>query len=169
MPFKVAASHVGERSRLKDPRSLVVALALRKAREVARRYPRALVLGADTIVVCRGEILGKPRDHADSLRILKLLNGRWQQVYTGVALVWDGGRKSLAKAIRSGVLARRLPEKDLLRLSGKHLDKAGAYAVQDRDDPFISRIAGDYDNIVGLPVAATRKLLMQAGERPRAD
>ena len=159
VPFRIIPSKVSERTREKDPRRLVVQLALRKARDVARFHPEAAVLGADTIVVCRGEIIGKPRDLADSRRILELLNGRWQEVYTGIAVAWEGGKKTLARAVKSRVLARRLNPAQLSRLAGKHPDKAGAYAVQDKDDPFIERIEGDYDNVVGLPLDATRRLL----------
>lgn len=165
--FRVVPSRVHERSRQRAPRRLVEELALRKAKDVARRNPKAVVLGADTIVVCRREILGKPRDHADSLRILGLLNGRWQQVYTGIAVVLQGGRTVFVRSVISRVLARRLNESQLRRLAGKHPDKAGAYAVQDREDPFIERISGDYDNVVGLPLHATRRLLQQAGVFPK--
>lgn len=166
LPFRILPSRVSEVSREKVPKRLVVQLALRKARDVARRHPQAIVLGADTLVVCQGRILGKPRNLAHSRRILKILNGRWQQVYTGVAVVWEGGKRSVSRAVESRVLARRLSEAELTRLAGKHPDKAGAYAVQDRDDPFISRIEGDYGNVVGLPLDATRKLLEKAGARP---
>ncbi len=159
MTFRVIPSHVSEKTCEKNPRRFVVELALRKARDVARRHPDAAVLGADTIVVCCGKIIGKPRDLVDSRRILELLNGRWQEVYTGIAVAWEGGKKSLAQAVKSRVLARRLNPAELSRLVGKHPDKAGAYAVQDKDDPFIERIEGDYGNVVGLPLEATRKLL----------
>ncbi|MCX5794072.1 MAG: Maf family protein [Elusimicrobia bacterium] len=163
LPFRILPSHVSEETREKNPRLLVVELALRKARDVARRHPEARVLGADTIVVCRGEIIGKPLDMADARRILELLNGRWQEVYTGVAVVWEGGQRSLSRAVKSRVLARRLSSAQLSRLAGKHHDKAGAYAVQDQDDPFIERIEGDYGNVVGLPLDATRRLLERSG------
>lgn len=136
---------------------------MRKAVSIARRHPAAVVLGADTIVVCRGRIIGKPKDHADSMRILRLLNGTWQKVYTGIAVAADGGGKHWESAVVSRVLARRLDEASLRRLAGKHPDKAGAYAVQDKSDPFISRIEGDYGNVVGLPLEATRRLLQRAG------
>jgi septum formation protein len=162
VPFRIIPSHVNEETQEKNPRRFVVELALRKALDVARRHPKAAVLGADTIVVCRGEIIGKPRDLADSRRILELLNGRWQEVYTGIAVAWEGGKKSVSRAVKSRVLARRLTSAELARLAGKHPDKAGAYAVQDKDDPFIERIEGDYGNVVGLPLEATKKLLRRA-------
>lgn len=158
-PFRIVASGVPENSREKDPRKLVRLLAKRKALAVARKHPGDVVLGADTIVVCAGKILGKPRDRADALRILRLLNGRWQRVYTGIAVASEGGKRVLVGAVLSRVKARKLPEEKLAVFAGKHLDKAGAYAVQDRDDPFIERVAGSFDNVIGLPVDAVRALL----------
>ena len=165
--FQVVVSHASEKSRQKNPRLLVMELALRKARHVAKARPDAAILGADTIVVCRGRIIGKPLHAADSLRILELLNGRWQEVYTGIAVVLNGGRLAFTRAVKSRVLARRLSPAALQRLEGKHLDKAGAYAVQDRQDPFIERIEGDYGNVVGLPLDAAKKLLQKAGVLPK--
>jgi septum formation protein len=160
--FIVHASGVHERTREKNPRRLVLELARRKAKDVAKGYAQALVLGADTIVVCRGEILLKPRNLADSRRILKLLNGRWQRVYTGVAVAVDGGERIFQEAVLSRVKARKLSDERLERLVGKHMDKAGAYAVQDKDDPFIEKIEGELDNVVGLPMKAVRRLLRRA-------
>jgi len=162
LPFRIRPSRVPEASRQKNPRRLVVELARRKAESVARRFPRALVLGADTIVVCGGKIIVKPKSVADSRRILRLLSGRRQTVYTGVALAFDGGRRVLATAVATRVWARRLDDAALASLAGKHMDKAGAYAVQDSKDPLISRIEGDRDNVIGLPVRAVRRLLRLA-------
>ena len=161
VPFKVVPSRVSERSSVKDPRRLVSLLAERKARSVARGRA-GLVLGADTVVVCRGKILGKPRDLKDSARILSLLNGTWHRVYTGVALVDAGTGKAWKAVVASKVKARKLSPERILSMAGRHMDKAGSYAVQDGKDPFISRIAGPYDNVVGLPLAAVRALLKRA-------
>jgi len=167
-PFRIVPSHVSERSAEKDPRRLVILLAARKAKAVAKSHPEAVVLGADTLVVCRGKILGKPRDAAHSRRILRLLNGRWQQVYTGLAVAVEGGRICLTGAVKSRVLARKLSEEQLMALAGKHMDKAGAYAVQDKDDPFISRVEGGLDNVIGLPVRAAGHLIRETERAARA-
>ncbi|MFA6093196.1 MAG: Maf family protein [Elusimicrobiota bacterium] len=163
IPFCVLPSDAGEDSSTTEPRKLVLELALRKARSVAQALNRhALVLGADTLVVCRGEILAKPLDRADGRRILRMLNGSWHRVYTGVALVDASTGKAWKTACVSRVKARRLAPETLERYVGKHMDKAGAYAVQDQDDPFIERIDGPYDNVVGLPLACVRSLLRRA-------
>lgn len=162
VPFRVVSSDVSEKSPEKNPRRLVVLLALRKARAVARLHPEALVLGADTLVVCRGQILGKPRNKKDAEKILRLLNGSWQRVYTGVALALGEGKKTFTEVGVTKLLARRLDEEKLRGLIGKHMDKAGAYAVQDRRDPFIKKIVGDRDNAIGLPLRLVRRLLARA-------
>jgi septum formation protein len=155
--FTVDPSGVSEDSREKNPRRLVIELARKKAADVAQRHPGRLVLGADTIVVCAGEILGKPKDAEDGER---MLCGRWQQVWTGVAVA--AGGKLYSGAALSEVKARKLPEEKLRALIGKHMDKAGAYAVQDRKDPLVEKVVGDRDNVTGLPMRLVRKLLARA-------
>ena len=165
VPFRVVPARVSENYREKNPLSLVLRLALRKASHVARRHPDALVLGADTVVACRGRILLKPRSAADARRMLSILNGRWHRVYTGVALVDPRIGKSWREAAVSRVKAKKLEPAALARLAGKHLDKSGAYAVQDRQDPFIAKIVGNLDNVIGLPLASVRNLLRKAGHK----
>ena len=158
--FRADPSHVDETSSEEDPRRLVVQLARKKALAVAFRYPDVPVLGADTIVVCAGKVLGKPADLADAVRMITLQSGRWQRVYTGTALVV--GQRVYTDLAVSKVKARRLDAEELKRLAGKHMDKAGAYAVQDRNDPLVERIVGDRDNVVGLPMRSVRRLLCRA-------
>lgn len=162
IPFKVIPSRISEDSGDQPPRRLVLDLALRKARSVALGRKRALVLGADTIVICRGRVMTKPKNRAGARRILRLLNGRWHRVYTGVALVDSESGRSWKEASVSRVKARRLKPEELERFVGKHMDKAGAYAVQDSEDPFIERIIGPRDNVVGLPLVNVRSLLKRA-------
>ncbi|NLO91302.1 MAG: septum formation protein Maf [Elusimicrobia bacterium] len=161
--FRVEPSRAHERTELKHPSAIVRQLALRKALETARRFPGLPVLGADTIVVCKGRILGKPTSKKNALERLELENGSWQKVYTGVAAVWlEKNRREIAYAV-SRCKARKLTREQLLYYAGRHMDKAGAYAVQDGEDPFIDRIEGGYDNVVGLPVALALKLLRKIG------
>ncbi|MFH2203199.1 MAG: nucleoside triphosphate pyrophosphatase [Elusimicrobiota bacterium] len=166
-PFLIIPAEVSERCAEHAPRRLVVKLALRKARAVAREHPDALVLGADTVVAHRGAVIVKPRSRADSSRILNTLNGKVHRVYTGVALVDGASGKSWTAAAVSKVKARRLPPAELERFIGKHMDKAGAYAVQDRRDPFIERIEGPRDNVIGLPLECVRQLLRRAATQTR--
>lgn len=163
--FTVDPSGVDEGIAEKDPRRLVIKLARLKALDVARRHPGRPVLGADTIVVCRGEILGKPKDFEDAVRMLTLQSGRSQRVYTGTALVM--GKRVYVDAAVTVVHARLLDAARLRRLAGKHMDKAGAYAIQDRRDPLVARIVGDRDNVTGLPMRSVRRLLARAKARAR--
>lgn len=162
VPFRIVPAKVSEASRERDPRRLVLLLALRKARAVARRHPQALVLGADTIVVSGGRIIGKPVDLSESAAMLHALNGRWHLVYTGVALVHRARRRFWSEATVTRVKARRLGDAQLSRFIGRHLDKAGGYALQDQRDPFIERIEGARDNVIGLPMETVRRLFKRA-------
>ena len=156
--FDIIPSQCKEISTKKRPSALVTELAVQKAFDVAQKYPGAVVIGADTLVYCKGKIIGKPKDRADALRILRRLNGSWQSVYTGVCMVCAAEHKILFGYDVSRCKARRLSAQELEHLAGKHMDKAGAYAVQDEDDPFIERIVGSRSNVVGFPIEFFEKL-----------
>jgi septum formation protein len=128
----------------------------------ARRQP---VLGADTAVVLDAEILGKPRDEQDCLRMLNLLSARTHQVFTAVALRASNGCE--ARVNVSEVTFRKLAADEIRRYwhSGEPADKAGGYAVQGRAALFIERITGSYSGIMGLPLFETGELLAAAGAR----
>jgi septum formation protein len=162
--FKIVVSDVHER----QPRGLtegrlVNHLALKKALWVARKHPEAVVLGADTLVFVDHKIIGKPRSSRHAEQILQTLSGRWQKVYTGVAVAWDGGKRRRVAAALSRVKFRKLSREEIKKASSKHMDKAGAYAVQKKSDNFVEEIRGDYDNVVGLPMRLVRKLLRLSG------
>ena len=159
IPFRVIPSAVHEISHETNPMRLVQELALRKARAVASRLKEGLVLGADTVVVLGGKILGKPKDSDDAYRMLYRLSGSTHRVFTGVALVDAARRRSRVEGAVSVVRMKKLPIDMLLRLARKNLDKAGAYAIQSRHDPIARVVQGEYDNVVGLPLAVVGKLL----------
>jgi len=138
-------------------------LAREKALAIARRRPHDCVLGADTVVVVDGQLLGKPSDAADAARMLRLLSGREHQVITGVCLV-VGGRWSVASETTCvTVIEITDPEIADYVATGEPMDKAGAYAIQGIASRWIPRIEGDYCNVVGLPVALVWGMLRQAG------
>jgi len=163
IPFRVKPSHIEENTRYRRPHEHVKDLALQKARTVAATLAKGIVIGADTIVVLKGQIIGKPENREDAERILGLLNGSYHRVYTGIAIV-DAccGMTRVAYAM-SRVKMRCLPHGEIQRLSGKHMDKAGAYAVQEESDAFVEKIEGDYFNVVGLPRKELRELLKSFG------
>lgn len=122
----------------------------------AERKP---VLGADTTVAIDGEVLGKPAGKADGLRMLAQLSGRTHQVYTAVALRHDGGCDVRLSVSEVTFRSLTLPERESYWETGEPADKAGGYAVQGRAAIFITRIAGSYSGIMGLPLAETAELL----------
>ena len=125
-----------------------------------------LILGADTIVYLKGQILVKPKDEADAEHILSSLSGQRHQVITGLALVKKQGPQLSAEthAVTSQVSMRETSreERQAYIASGEPMDKAGAYAIQGKATDFITAIEGSYENIVGLPLEATRTLLESA-------
>ena len=165
LAFEVDKSDAQECPHSAVPEEIVRELSFAKAQEVFQRRRQGreglLVIGADTLVYCKGEIIGKPKDRADALRILKKLNGSWQSVYTGVCVMNLQEQKMLFGHDVSKCKARRLSPQELEHLAGKHMDKAGAYAVQDTDDPFIERIVGSRSNVVGFPVEFFQKLFKE--------
>lgn len=149
--FDVISSNIEESTDKKMPHARVMDIALKKAFSVAALYPTAVVIGGDTIVYCKGEVLGKPKDEKDAMRLLHKENGSWQSVYSGLAIVCKEKKKILRGYDVTRCKARELGEDVLKGLAGKHLDKAGAYAMQDKDDMFIERFEGSADNVVGFP------------------
>jgi septum formation protein len=154
-------------------------LARAKARAVFRRHQDAVVLGADTVVVVDGQILGKPGSADDATGMLRLLSGRTHEVITGVCLSGPGPRlcaanppggaseqKSGFEDVRSEcteVTMAELSDQEIRAYvaSGEPMDKAGAYAIQGRASRWIGRIEGDYFNVVGLPVALVFRMLQE--------
>jgi septum formation protein len=164
-----------------DPSAYVLRLAIEKAQAVFARHANPtlidktdkdgapdtssgplIVLGADTTVVCDGQILAKPDDAADAMRMLRRLSGRTHQVLTGVAAVSRAGLVSGVETTE--VTFSEIPESELAAYCAttEPLDKAGAYGIQGYAARWIPRIDGDYFNVMGLPIARTAKLIEEA-------
>lgn len=144
------------------------ALAVEKARAVAQNNPDAIVIGADTIVVCNGKVLGKPTNDADAVRMLRNLSGRSHEVVTGLAVVAGTGPcigKILIAHECTTVFFRPLSDEEITAYvaSGEPRDKAGAYGIQGKAGLFVTRLEGCYFNVVGLPLSALGRLLAQCG------
>ena len=153
-----------------SPERCAERLACEKAQVVARQNPGHFVLGADTIVVVDGQMLGKPRDAADAARMLRLLSGRQHQVITGVSLMGPSGPSSSSSFVDTRsettlvhMTGLNAAEIDNYIASGEPMDKAGAYAIQGMASRWITRIEGDYPNVVGLPVALVYRMLREHG------
>jgi septum formation protein len=151
-----------------SPEAHATRLAEAKARDVAAELGRGLVIGADTIVVRDGRILGKPRDAAEAQRFLLSLAGRTHQVVTGVAVVEAATGVAVVEASVTAVTMRAFAasEAALYVATGEPMDKAGAYGIQGRGALLVERIAGDYYTVVGLPLALLGALLARFGVDP---
>lgn len=163
--FEVCAPHLPEQLLPGEaPQNYVRRLALEKAQAgFELGGAKCPALGSDTAVVCGDEILGKPCDQDDAVRMLLLLSGRRHQVMTGVALV--DGHRAEARVVTTEVEFRVLDEAQCRRYwaSGEPRDKAGAYAIQGLGAVFVTAINGSYSSVVGLPLAETAQLLTQFG------
>ena len=162
-PFETLATDIDETlAEGEDAVAAVERLALEKSRTAQERSAAPLVLGADTAVVVDELILGKPLDEEDARRMLRLLSGRWHDVLTGVALVrgGDGEARTMVAHERTRVRFARLSDEEInwYVRSDEPMDKAGAYAVQNRAALFIEEIQGDYWNVVGLPIHLVYRL-----------
>lgn len=173
IPFVVQPTDIPEVPRPAEaPRAFAERMAREKALAVFRQHADDFVLGADTIVIVDAEILGKPRDAADAVRMLRLLSGRRHQVTTGVCLVGPQPRTENRQLetgfedVRSEttiVTVAALSDDDIRSYisTNEPMDKAGAYAIQGRASRWISHIEGDYFNVVGLPVALVNRMLRE--------
>lgn len=165
-PFEAIAADIDESVRAgEDAVSYVKRLALTKAQTVARKSPEALVLGADTTVVVAGELLGQPVDDEDARRMLKLLSGKWHEVLTGVALLrTDQGAQAFVdhETTRVRFAEMSVAEIDWYVATGEPRGKAGGYGIQGHAALFVEEIAGDYFNIVGLPLRLVYELSCKA-------
>ncbi len=169
IPFRAQPAAVVERPlEGEDARQHVERLARAKAEAVSAE-PGDIVLGADTVVVVDGQILGKPADAADAARMLRLLSGREHQVVTGICL--RQGSRVITDAETTTVRFVPLTEEDIgtYLASGEPMDKAGAYAIQGLASRFIGRLEGCYFNVVGLPLALVYRHLRRLESAPLPD
>lgn len=163
LPFLIDAPDVAETCSL-PPREAVKELSRRKALAAAKLHPGCVILAADTLVSVDEKALGKPQNTEDAFRMLSLLSGRWHQVYTGVTVVDIGGSLH-CEADVTDVHFEEMSE-DAIRhyiATGEPMDKAGAYAVQGIAGLWIDQLRGSHTNVIGLPMALTRRLLEKCG------
>jgi len=160
--FEVVIGGIDEDS--DDPvEELAGRLAIAKAQHVANAQRDAVVLGADTVVALGDTAFGKPADGADAVSMLRILRGRAHSVYTAIAVVVDD--QCFHETSVSQVGMAPLSDDAILAYvaSGRPLDKAGAYAIQDTDVPTVAKLEGCYCGVMGLPLWLTRRLLKEAG------
>jgi septum formation protein len=172
LPFSLQPSSLGDdgESALEGepPELTATRLAEAKAREVAARVDRGLVIGADTVVLCDGRLLGKPRDPAEARAYLLRLAGRTHWVITAVAVVEAETGRSAVGTSTTAVRMRPFDAAEAARYvaTGEPLDKAGAYGIQGRGALLVEAIEGDYFTVVGLPLVLLARLLRGFGVDP---
>lgn len=164
--FDVVPGHIDETPLPGErPVDHVLRLAREKAAEVAEREGGRFYVGADTIVLCDGEIMGKPRDTDDAMRMLAKLAGQTHQVITGFAVLDRENGRAVNRAISTDVTFKPLSrgEIEAYVATGCPLDKAGAYAIQGGAAYMVERINGSYTNVVGLPLCEVVGVLLELG------
>ena len=136
--------------------------ALGKAQAAAARYKNALIIGADTVVVYRQRVLGKPKNMAEAIEYLQLLQGKTHAVYTGLGIIDTKENITVVDFEKTLVTMRSLNEKEIRAYLSriKPLDKAGAYAIQGAGAIIVNKIAGCYYNVVGFPLAKLEEMLL---------
>lgn len=162
--FRVQVPHVDEAmDPARPPEEEVCRVSLIKARTAGRTAPEAIVVAADTIVVCEGQILGKPHSEEEAEQMLRLLSGRVHQVMTGYTVL-QGDRTETGLEV-SLLHFRSLAEAEIRAYvaTGEPMDKAGAYGIQGVGGLFVRRLEGDYYNVMGLPICALTEVLRRFG------
>ncbi len=161
LAIEVIPSHKEEVVTEDTPERIVKALSNQKAEDIwtqnPDRHATCVVIGADTIVVRDGEVLGKPKDEADAIHMLHSLQGRSHQVYTGVTIYFldeEGAPQSYSFAVETDVNVYPMTDEEIRAYvdSKDPMDKAGAYGIQGAFAAYIRSITGEYNNVVGLPV-----------------
>ncbi len=182
---EVEPSHVEEVITSTVPDQVVMELSRQKAEDIAALHTGedAIVIGADTVVAYDGKILGKPKDEADAVRMIRMLQGHIHQVYTGVTLVFcgktsgeqaiavDNGSHIITFAEKTDVHVCPMTEAQIRSYveTGEPMDKAGAYGIQGRFAVWVKGISGDYNNVVGLPLGRVCRELIGISENSRAE
>ena len=166
LKFEVIPSHFDEKTiPLTDPAEYVKLLSQAKAADIARQYPDSWVIGADTIVLSDGEVLGKPRGRAAARDMLNRLSGQTHQVYTGYTLCCEQAGLLFSDAVCTDVTFKTLSDVEIEWYihTDEPFDKAGAYAIQGLGTFLVKSISGSYTNVVGLPVCEVISQLIQNG------
>jgi len=144
-----------------SPRTLARILSKKKAEAVAHKYKNAIIIAADTFIVSSKKLLGKPHTDKEAEKMLKMLSGKAHSVITGFTILDTCTGKVLSRSVKTKVYFRKLDPAEIKKYvnTGEPLDKAGAYAIQGLAAAFISKIEGDFFNVVGLPLCALTESL----------
>jgi len=164
LKFSVIPSHIDEtKIPLSSPEIYVRILSEAKAGSVSQKYPDKWVIGADTIVLVNGEILGKPQSKNDAWTMLKQLSGQTHQVLTGYAVVCKAKNRKISDTVKTDVLFKHLTDEEIQWYiqTKEPFGKAGSYAIQGIGSFLVKSIRGSYTNVVGLPVCEVIEFLIK--------
>ena len=166
LSFSVIPSDIDESTiPLSPPEVYVRVLAEAKAKQIAGKYPEKWVIGADTIVVKDGAVLGKPGSIDEARSMLKQLSGKAHQVFTGYSILYNAKNRKFSETVQTEVLFKNLSNGEIEWYihTKEPFDKAGAYAIQGLGTFLVKRINGSYTNVVGLPVCEVIEFLIKEG------
>ena len=160
--FTVDVSEVDETCAL-IPKEAVKELASRKARAVASRHDKGLIIASDTLVSLDDTALGKPIDKNDAYKMLRALSGRTHAVYSGVCMIDAATGREISEVAGSFVTFRDVSDEEINKYiaTGEPMDKAGAYAIQGGAGAFVEKLEGSFENVMGFPVDLVKKMLSQ--------
>jgi septum formation protein len=164
--FSIIPPDIDERKRKDETiREYVLRIAFEKARKVGTHFPDKWVIGADTIVVHRGRVLGKPKTEADAMEMLKSLRGKWHKVYTAYCILNVSKSTTYRDVVETKVFIKDLTDEEIRRYikTSEPFDKAGSYAVQGKGGFMVKEIKGSYSNVVGLPICEIAEVLLSQG------
>lgn len=168
IPFKIEASNYEEDMTLPlPPRKLAVFLSFKKAEEVSKRHREGIIIGADTFVVCKNKILGKPHTPEKAFEILKMISGQTVTVLTGMTVIDSSNQKTISTSAMGKAYIKRLSGQEIQNYiaTGEPLDKAGAFAIQERGASIVKKVDGDFFCIMGLPLYTLSRILKKLGVR----
>jgi septum formation protein len=166
IPFSIIPPDIDETRKLEEtPREYVLRVSYEKAHKVGRHFPDKWVIGADTIVVYKNRILGKPVNENEAFKTLQLLKGKWHKVITGFCVLNVDREITCHDAVETRVFMKDLVDEEIMNYirTSEPLDKAGSYAVQGKGGYMVKEIKGSYSNVVGLPICEVAEVLLSLG------
>ncbi len=166
VPFSIIPPDIDESRRQDEsPKEYVLRISYDKAHKVGNHFPDKWVIGADTVVLYKNKILGKPKNETEAFDMLRTLSGKWHKVITGFCLLNMLRKVAYRDAVETRVFMRDMLDHEIVRYIGtsEPLDKAGAYAIQGRAGYMVKEIKGSYTNVIGLPICEVAEVLLSMG------
>ncbi|MFC1566466.1 Maf family protein [bacterium] len=164
LKFECISPNVREVSSYKKPSKIVIDIAEKKAQYASKKHSKGIIIASDTLVYQKGAIIGKPTSHKHAIQILQNLTNFPHYVYTGVAIIDKYKNKTYTTYDKTKVIMHKVSIDKIKSLVKNHMDKAGAYGIQEKGDKLVKKIDGDYFNVVGLPVRKLAIILKICGK-----